>query len=62
MSKAMGKYQNPIVEQKNTETIHYNSIYAKLLDRQNQSTLVRNLSMFTHGQVNNRKGTRFKKV
>lgn len=40
MSKAMGKYRKPIVEQKNTEIIHYNSMYAKLLDRQNQSTLL----------------------
>lgn len=57
----MGK-SKPIVEQKNTEIIHYNSMYAKLLDRQNQSTLLEIWACFTHGQVNNEKGTRFKKA
>lgn len=47
----MSKYQNPIVEQKKAETIHYNSICAKFLNRQTNLFFQKS----EHGQVSNGK-------
>ena len=46
--KIMDKYHKHIVEQKKLETIPYDSIYVKLLNRQNQSILLEIKVMFTH--------------
>ena len=43
----MDKYHKP-TEQEKPETIPYNSVYAKLLNRQNQSILLEIRVVFTH--------------